>query len=53
MLLEAGSGDGVQWLSQGSMLAAGVTQGSGSYGGGTGPRLGYACSRWWLRARTG
>ena len=53
VLLEAGSGDGVQWLSQGSLLVAGVTQGSGSDGGGTGPRLGYACSRWWLRARIG
>ena len=30
VLLEAGSGDGVQWLNQGSMLVTGVTQGSGS-----------------------
>ena len=29
-LLVAGSGDGVQWLSQGSVSAAGVTQGDGS-----------------------
>ena len=30
VLLEAGSGDGVQWLSQGSVSAVGVTQGDGS-----------------------
>ena len=35
VLLEVGSGDGVQWLSQGSVSAASVTQGSGSDGGGT------------------
>ena len=30
VLLKAGSGDGVQWLSQGSVSAAGVTQGDDS-----------------------
>ena len=49
----AGSGDGVQWLSQGLVSAAAVTLAQGSAQGGSGIMKGSAGRPWLVQERTG